>query len=314
MAENSPFDIFLDAVITILPPEAKDIDRDLLTLAFLHGQNQEIISSEQLQHLLDVYGVTNYESLEFFGDGVLEVLLKHMIYQALPIQGPSVMSRVISILRSNNFISCLAGKHNLCRSNTTKGAIKFCADIFEALLGAVFLHLINQGRDAYRITYHWLATFWEIPKYIGLFLGRRNDPCFADSKITSPQVKLSQVNVPLSQLPVKVTSIDEIVMESQNLDPDDLSFLIEKLQEEYLEKTIYKNPEETLTTMFRQLGLRQPRYILNQPTGIVVPCPPEICPNGGLLGLSQNKDITIARQEAARQSIDSLRDMGLIDF
>ncbi len=304
-------DDFLDAVINILPDGAKDIDRDLLTLAFLTKSSKSLLSEEDLRTILEKYGITSYQSLEFLGDGVLEITLKHMIYQALSPEGPGAMSRVISVLRSNNFLSCLANRHNLCISGIRGSPAKLCADVFEALLGAIFLHLVDQGLDAYRIIYQWLAEFWELPKYIGLFLARQNDVCFKESRITPPDVNLYQVKVPLTLLPEKST---DILSQAQNLDVEDLSLLIEQLQEEYLERTIYQNPEQTLTTMFQQLGLRQPRYILNQPTGIVVPCPLELCPGGGFLGLSENRDITAARQEASRQAITSLRDMGLVDF
>lgn len=304
-------DNFLDAVINILPVEAKDIDRDLLTLAFLTKGNRSLLSPETLQNITTKYGIATYESLEFLGDGVLEITLKHMIYQALSPIGPGGMSRVISVLRSNNFLSCLANQHNLCITGVRGSPVKLCADIFEALLGAIFLHLIDEGRDTYRITYQWLAEFWQLPKYIGLFLSRQNNVCFKESKIVPPDVNLSRVKVPLSQLPEQS---NDLLAQAQNLPVEDLSLLIDQLQEEYLERTIYANPEQTLTGMFQQLGLRQPRYVLNQPTGITVPCPLELCPAGGFLGFSENRDITVARQEAARQAIDSLRDMGLVNF
>lgn len=303
-------DTFLNAIINILPEESRDIDRDLLTLAFLSQRNQDLLSKKQFNRLIKTYGITTYESLEFFGDGILEIILKHMIYQALSTQSPGAMSRVISLLRSNNFLACLIGKYNICIVNKEEEiSPKFCADLFEALLAAIFLDLINKGLDAYRITYRWLAEFWEIPKYIDIFISGRPDPCFVSNKILPPSVDLSQVSVPVNQLPEL-----DLFSYASNLDPSDLNNLIVALNQVLLEKTISLNPEQTLSDMFQRLGLRQPRYILSQPTGVIVPCPIEICPSGGFLGSSQNPNIIQARQEAARQSIDTLRNMGLINF
>ena len=304
-------DAFLDEIVGILPPEAKNIDTNLLILVFSHLHNRWLIPAERIKIIRKKYGTTTYESLEFLGDGILEAILKHMIYQSLAQEGPAPMSRAISLLRSNNFLSCLAGKYNLCLIESPDD-VKYCADIFEALLGAVFLHLTNQGKNAYRIMYRWLVEFWEIPVYLGKFLTRKDDMCFTGSRIQPPRIKASKLPVPVKDLPEEQVSPADLLAQARELEVKQLEYLIQQLEYEFAQKSLLEDPERALGNIFRRLGFPTPRYILLEPNGIGISCPQSLCPEGGFLAISQEADLVKARREVALEAIHLLEEWEVI--
>lgn len=311
-------DAFFNSVIQIIPREAWGIDRDLLLLAFLHRDNHDIVTYDERRLLLKKYGADTYENLEFLGDGVLEIIIKHMVYQSLTslgdkgTRGPGAMTGVSQALRSNAFLACLAERHNLCSTNSQqKIALKLCADIFEALLGALFLYLIREGLDAYRILYVWLVDFWHFPMYLKAFLYLEKEVCFQNVKSTPPKVNLNNISLPLPRLPqrkMKTSDLSQSFLEKLTL--DEVKTLLANLKVIEATKENQENPEEILASSFRRFNWGKPQYILQEGYGVLIPCPMQICPEGDILGISQNHDLGQARRDAARQANENLKLLG----
>lgn len=122
-------------------------DRSLLTLAFVHRSfiNE---SREVAKH---------NERLEFLGDSILGMLIAEYLYRNLPTTDEGELSSLRSRLVEAS--SCVAyvqkldlGKHLLLgkgeRMNDGRGRESILADLFEAIIGAIFLDGgLNAARD-----------------------------------------------------------------------------------------------------------------------------------------------------------------------
>jgi dsRNA-specific ribonuclease len=171
----------LESFLRILPEEARDINLDLITLALTPKKQDRS---------------RNYESLEFLGDSLLRGILGFILYQSVSQAGPGVMTRLVAEIGSNSFLSCLLRQKGLCLGQKTK----YCADILEALTGAIFIHLVEKGENAYKILYEWFTQFWDIPTYLGIYLADIPDPCLRPNPTP---MDLENIPAPLMTLPEK---------------------------------------------------------------------------------------------------------------
>ncbi len=277
-------------IYQIIPEEAQGIDPDLIDLAF--SQSLTGLPTNLKVSYEKKYGITSYQSLEFLGDGVLEILLKYLLYQRLHSQGPGDMTNALWHLRSNAFFTCLA-KDVICDYVRTKAQsinMKTCADVFEALFGALFIYLIDNEYDAFSILYYWLLDFWQVEKYLDDYLANRTNPCFPEGyKKSFTQGSFFDA---LSQLDTE--ELDNIHRETARL----LSLKMEK------------DPRTVLKEFFDKNRLGHVEYQGSRGEPIKIPCPPSICSQGGILGQGRGSDLTSSRKLAAEDAITNLRSLG----
>ena len=282
-------DKLLAELHNIIPQPADDIDPDLLLLAVV-GRNS-MISPEILNRLEQKYGTRNYESLEFLGDAILESLLRYIIYQQLAPRGPGVMTRVDGILRSNKVFACLANNFGLCQYVVTKSKVttKICADVFESLTGAVFLHLIKTGRDAYAILYDWLVNFWKIGDYFNDIINNVDNSCIWEG----PNLGFTGYSIPYQASPPKPRNWQTKISPPPTTVP----------------QSGPPDPRLILQDFFIRVGISGPEYLIT-PVGVTITCPSSICGENKYLGTSNNPDLNSAEYEAATWAIYSLRQLG----
>lgn len=146
-------------------PQISDIDRDLLSLAFV---SKGYITNNSLLDRLDMkYNSTDYEWLEFIGDSVLEMIMTTIVTE---IAGTSSLSEAHHIRQEvvkNLTLNCLMSKKRLCKYilSRSKGNIKICADSFEAITGAIYYHLYYHqglGYSSLDIIKRWLIDTWDL--------------------------------------------------------------------------------------------------------------------------------------------------------
>ena len=114
-------------------------DKKLLTLAFIHrsfyNENRQIVSEHN-------------ERLEFLGDSVLGLLISDYLYQNLPMQPEGELSQIRAhLVEAGTCARCLQklgfasdvllGKGE--KMNEGRGRDTILADLFEALIGAIYL-------------------------------------------------------------------------------------------------------------------------------------------------------------------------------
>ena len=280
----------LAKIYEIIPEEARGIDLDLLDLAF--SQSLTSLGKNIKDQYREKFGITSYQSLEFLGDGVLEVLLKYLLYQRMHQQGPSAMTNALWHLRSNNFFNCLA-KDVICgyvRTKTQTVNVKTCADVFEALFGSLFIYLIDEGYDAFSILYHWLLDFWQVEKYLDDYITNRSNPCFPRGyRKTFTQGSFFEQ---LSQL--NQEELDTIHRETARL----------------LALKREKDPRMALNEFYQRNRLGSVEYLGGRGEKVTIMCPSTICPNGGNLGEGLGSDLIASRRLAAEEAIKNLRSLG----
>lgn len=138
----------------------RNIDNDLVLLAILDpGTN---ISTKLKNRLLKKYKMINYDKIEFLGDAVLELIVREIILKK-NLSVPDMAKLTSKIVRNVSLI-CLMNDRKLCnRSITIK---KSCVDVFEAIVGAVYIHLNDYDINVIKIMNNWFVEVWNIENLI----------------------------------------------------------------------------------------------------------------------------------------------------
>jgi hypothetical protein len=138
-------------------PVIRDIDKDLLLVAITPPSK----------------GKVNNDRLEFLGDAVLELAISDMLYKQ-GILEVGKLSTIRQVIVRNVSLICLMNDLNLC--DISKPLDKSCADLFEALLGAVYIHLGNY-KDFNPISFiiQWLIDVWHFDSIITDIIQHPND-------------------------------------------------------------------------------------------------------------------------------------------
>lgn len=153
----------------------KDMDVYLIGLAMTtrsFGRFRKIIEKTMMKK----YGDTDYQSFEFFGDALLHWLIRSYVFFHYGHHGPWLMTRISSVIEQNQFFLHLMVSRDLqtllFTNSSTAGMGKkhpLCADVFEALVGAIYYHFTyvkGDETEAYAFLRSWLFHFWNLKSYI----------------------------------------------------------------------------------------------------------------------------------------------------
>ena len=99
------------------------------------------------------------DPLEYLGDAVLELIVSEMLYDRNLNAGQ--MSKIRSIVVRNVSLVCLMNDKNLCVKLD-----KSCADVFEAIIGAVYKHLQSYDMNVIKLMMDWMNHTWRIQELI----------------------------------------------------------------------------------------------------------------------------------------------------
>lgn len=88
-------------------------------------------------------GVESYERLEFLGDAVIEMIVSKHIFDYVKFSS-GILTKIRSYLVSTENLSKISkdlglDKYMLCSKSLTSIGKKNCADLFESLIGAIFI-------------------------------------------------------------------------------------------------------------------------------------------------------------------------------
>jgi dsRNA-specific ribonuclease len=141
------------------------ITDDFLSLAFLRRGAR--IDRRYAQRLQQMYGFTNNESLEFFGDAILHMIITEFLFELKTLR-EGTATRLRIMLENNDALRCLMIERNLCqyiRSQNTSVNPKACADALEAIIGVVYVYLDSflHRPDAYALTADWFTRTFKLP-------------------------------------------------------------------------------------------------------------------------------------------------------
>ena len=102
----------------------------------------------------------NYERLEWLGDRVLELVISDWIYT----HKPTFINKKSNIVNNQNLIKIIGDS---CSLMQTKNRVhpKMCADMFEAIIGAVYLNLYGKGVPIISTLHIWLIVMLDITAF-----------------------------------------------------------------------------------------------------------------------------------------------------
>lgn len=152
-----------------------DIDDTLLLLAFTPTCNTKIslLSDEEYKKFQEKYQTCNNQILEYFGDRFLYVIIVDYLYE---IYGFSINNKtfndIIQFITSNRTMTHIMEDKQSCiyvrmkKYSIVEDKIfhNFCGDTFEALIGALYIHLTQKHFNAIQILKFWLIKYTTIPQ------------------------------------------------------------------------------------------------------------------------------------------------------
>jgi dsRNA-specific ribonuclease len=167
------------------------IPDDFLSLAFIRrGARLDRRYAQQLQR---TYGFTNNESLEFFGDSILHMIITEFLFELKTLR-EGVATRLRIMLENNDALRCLMVERNLCqyiRSQNAQVNPKACADALEAIIGVVYVYLdvFLHRPDAYALTADWFTRTFKLPDLYQMVSHGERISCPMPSDTYVPQTR-----------------------------------------------------------------------------------------------------------------------------
>ncbi len=144
-----------------------NIPNDLLEMAFRPAKIS--LNKATQDYLKDTYdGMTNLEDLEFIGDAVLELIATQIVFNSNS-GGSGYMTRKRISLVKNTALYCIMQKLQLCdKIEVSSYSIKDCADVFEAIIGALYYYLVYMvGESAWmNILQTYVESMFYTPEII----------------------------------------------------------------------------------------------------------------------------------------------------
>lgn len=141
-----------------------DMDDDLIILAFTFNQIKN--SRQTNRRLLQKYGTDNLQSMEAIGDKILYAVVGSIIHETIGLsRSPHFISQIISYMTNNRTLLEIMDERSICpllRSddyNIDLSKQKFhnrCADSFESLISAMYIHLGYKGLNQIEYIKTWL--------------------------------------------------------------------------------------------------------------------------------------------------------------
>lgn len=158
-------------------PLLTDIDEDLILLAIT--EPNKYITNPLKNNLMLKYKDINNDRLEFLGDAVLELLISDLLYNK-NIKSVGDMSKIRSVIVRNVSLICLMNDRNLCDISTVIN--KSCADLFEALIGAAYIHYnLYDNINPIKEMIGWMINIWNIDFIIDDIILNPNDENICDA-------------------------------------------------------------------------------------------------------------------------------------
>lgn len=249
-------------------PIFNDIDDDLLLLAFTPKCNGFSAENRSNKNIFNKkYNTCDFESLEFYGDIILYNVINEIIYDIFGLSAnPGLLTDIKQYLTNNRILTDIMLNKNGCellRIDDYKIEEKskfhnYCSDAFEALIGALFIHLHNKNIDYINPIKNWIIKNTDISDYIyeylndiqiynrGIFKGIKNKEIIENLEI----IKNNELNN-LENLRIN----DDITEEMYN---DFKNSIIEKYNDDILKinpaiKSLVIDINTDIKTIFNKL-------------------------------------------------------------
>lgn len=194
----------------ILDPyiEFDGLPDELLLLAL----NKNYLFNPIDKNKIKIYGSLNYERLEFLGDAVIDLITATLLFKNFNLKTPHDLTVLKSKLVRNSSFHCLSMNKGLCslilKEDIYKLGNKDCADVFEAIIGALYYHLEKYYESPIKILSKWLNVEFEFEKLIQYLIDNpdTNDICRYiyknEQELIQPKRKEKEIPKSLDELPL----------------------------------------------------------------------------------------------------------------
>lgn len=149
------------------------IDDNLLLLAF--SPNMKALSRSTANYITTTYHVSSHQSLEFFGDRILYSLVARAIIETYGLRiTPGHATQLTHFMTSNQNLTNFMQGRGSCELVRVRGTVDTatkhnpCVDSLEALIGALYYHLLSQATCT-DIMYEWFLELFDINQLINKF-------------------------------------------------------------------------------------------------------------------------------------------------
>jgi hypothetical protein len=158
------------------------MDNDLVHLAFI--PNCSVIDGLLRERLMQKYGTCDHQSLEVYGDITLYTVVSQIIFDHVGLaESAGFITRLKAKMTTNRLFTDFMINKNGCRfvritdyqiRDRSGGIHNVCADSFESLIGAMFIHAYkNLKVDAYKAIRQWFERNTEILSYLYDIIGHK---------------------------------------------------------------------------------------------------------------------------------------------
>ncbi len=277
--------------------ELNDIDDHLLLLAIT---NQRV--KKQLQTR---YNAVNNQKLEFLGDSVLGLVITDIIYRYEIFKNEGELTLMKSKLVRNVSLYCFMNVKHLCQ--VIIGHVKTdkaCADVFESIIGAIYIHLEQKGFHSIAFIKRWLRELYDIDAIIDYLLLNPNQNDVCTSVQIEEKVKCdNQLDITKAKMDIKQ------FYEGGYLDEYTMDELIQK----EIAKNAFVSYKTQLSNFYNKYNLIQPvKYIVikQNPLKIGVVCPINLkCENASysIIGIGIDYSKKQAEELAAKEALEYLQ-------
>lgn len=238
-----------------LPPEVQDIsDIDLIKCFTVTG-SEHLLPAEVRLDLRNKWGAVNMDRFEYIGDSVLELVAATII---LDVDDKYHVYDITKGLVRNSTLFCKMSEKKLCDmliidETIQPKNVKMCADALEAIIGCMYIHLMNKNVNSIKIITKWLYNHMNFKKTLDEFIKTGRTLCVVDG------VNINQEIVKLKYTPSKdfKTIRNQI---QQNLQEDlkkEVELEFDKKYSENLSRLRHQVEEERRILKLRQEEMRQ---------------------------------------------------------
>lgn len=222
------------------------IDKDLLLLAFVPTCKID------KKYLKTKYGTCDHQSLEFLGDKILYGVMADILYESLGLGGePSTFTTLMTKLTNNRILTDLMVDVDACKfvrtedytiNNNSKNFHNQCADSFEALVGALFIHF---KEDNYcRYIKEWILKYTKIPYILRIELDRMG---FIDEPVYIINNREDLRNAYLKEY-------EDLIKKYKEINPDEIVDIPIISLDYFSEKCYIVNPDTPIDVIYSYLG------------------------------------------------------------
>jgi len=298
--------------------ELRNIDNKLLLLALT--QRGEKLGKPLRDALKQEYGMENYQRLETLGDAVLELVVMEKLFHKR-----GVIMGLASKIVNNKSLYCFMWRKKYCDLLISSFQhYKDCADVFESILGAIYIHVQSTVNNPIHFIALWLDDQFDFSAVIDYIINHQNEEnvCYALTQIplssVSPSVSpslssslLPTLSPSLSPSGVSPSSLQSLLSQTPN---DELSHLtVNELKnknasiQREIASRVSISFKTKLDNYYMKHNLTRPidyKVIKVRPYQVSISCPSNLsCNQSTWIGVGEGTTLKEAEERAAESAL-----------